>query len=118
MKFLKRLAAWWDGWVGDRDLEIAIRGAINDLGLRGGSARLSNVRLVAVQRPGWRQIFCFDAAVNVGTIDVPSLRSYYGLLLQDERYRKTDIRVFEVPIERLELLDQWAEGMLRLRNVK
>ncbi len=58
---LRNLRERWNDWCGDREMELAIRKHLNENGFFGGTATLRNVRLVAVQRPGWLQVFRFEA---------------------------------------------------------
>ncbi len=112
-----RLQEWWNSWVGDRETERAIRDALTRLGLKGSSAKLSGVRLVAVKRPGWLQVFYFDASVNLGSQEEPQPRTYFGLLRQDERYNRMEIRVLNSTAERRKLFQEWSDGLLQLKNL-
>jgi hypothetical protein len=112
---IRRLAQKWNGWVGNRDMERAIRSALTRQGLRGSAAQFSQVRLVAIQRPGWLQVYSFDAAWEyTGNGPSPS-RGVFGLVRQDERFNRTEIQFFETTVARSELLEQWSEGLIRLR---
>ena len=60
-ELLGNLRKRWNDWCGDREMELAIRKHLTKNGFFGGTAKLQNVRLVAVQRPGWLQVFRFEA---------------------------------------------------------
>jgi hypothetical protein len=115
LKFLKRLTEKWNGWVGDRDMENAMRGALTRKGLRGKAAQFSRVRLVAVQRPGWLQVYTFDAAWEEKDEVTGHAIRVFGLVRQDERYNKTEVQFFDTTSARSVLLNQWADGLSRLR---
>ncbi len=51
-------------------MEIAIRRHLTESGFFGPTAKLQNVRLVAVQRPGWLQVYRFEALARVRPDDV------------------------------------------------
>lgn len=113
LKLLKRIAVKWANWVGDRDMELAIRDALTRDGLRGKAAKISKVRLVAVKRPGWLQIYSFDAVWVEDAVETPS-PPVFGLVRQDERYNRTEVRIHTSVTARNQLLRQWSEGLTRL----
>ena len=116
LSILKGLADRWAGWLGDRDLEQAIRRQLTDDGYFGDSARLKDVRLVAVERPGWLQVLVFSAEAREATENSDySLLS--GIVRQDERYNRLEIRIFQKRFERNELFESWSEGLVRLRRL-
>ena len=69
IELLKNLRQRWNDWCGDRDMELAIRKHLSENGFFGGTAKLQNVRLVAVQRPGWLQVFRFEATARLRVDD-------------------------------------------------
>jgi hypothetical protein len=96
-------------------MEHAIRNALTRQGLRGSTAQFSYVRLVAIQRPGWLQVYSFDAVWEQTLSEPGSLRGVFGLVRQDERFNRTEIQFFETAAARTVLLEQWSEGLIRLR---
>ena len=107
--WIKRVSEKWSGWVGDRDLEVAIRGFLNGRGYLGATTQFKEFRLVQIERPGWKQKFRF---VIIATIaepefdddDVTELPSsstakrkcrLVGHVEQDERYRQCKIEISE-----------------------
>ena len=123
MSFLKRIRDRWDAWSGDREMEMQIRRHLSDNGYFGNTAKLSDIRLVAVQRPGWLQVFRFTAEarrrVEVAD-DAPDPPAVYdtlhGLLRDDARGKDTRIRVFTDAEERRELFERWSDGLLVMRG--
>ena len=123
-QFLKSLREKWSNWSGDRDLEVAIRRHLTNNGLYGGTAQLQNVRLAAVQRPGWLQVYRFDAWARVmpstGHDEGPDLpaeyKQLYGLVREDIRYDQTAVRTFETPDARRQLFNEWSVDLIQLRG--
>jgi hypothetical protein len=124
MSWIKHLRERWNNWVGDHDMELSIRRHLTQNGYFGGTAKLQNVRLVAVQRPGWLQVFRFEATVRVrppesSVEDADPDAEYhdvYGLIREDARKDESSIRVFRDETERSELFTRWSEDLICLRG--
>ena len=121
--WLKHLKERWDNWTGDRDMELAIRQHLNQEGYFGGTAKVQQLKLVAVQRPGWLQIFRFEVIARVqAEIDderpdpKAEYRTLYGLIRDDFRSNVSDIRVFTEEDERRNLFSRWSVGLICLRG--
>ena len=129
---LRNLRERWNNWCGDREMELAIRKHLNENGFFGGTATLRNVRLVAVQRPGWLQVFRFEALARVRpdepadeTADQeldpdqkPQYRQLFGLVRDDIRHKMNSVRVFEDEDQRRELFANWSEDLICLRGAQ
>ena len=116
MRFLRQLAEKWTNWLGDRDLDLALRKHLNEQGFLGESAQFSQLRLVAVQRPGWLQVYTFTAQAKSRLNASDQQQSLFGIVRQDERFNRMEIRVFSVLGERTQLVEQWSDGLIRLRR--
>ena len=123
LAFIKHLRKRWEDWCGDHEMETAIRKHLTHNGFFGGTARLRNVRLVAVQRPGWLQVFRFDATVRVrpeeeheGVDPEAEYREVFGLVKDDIRHKLNTVRFFEKEDERIELFARWSDGLICLRG--
>lgn len=122
--FLKSLKEKWDNWTGDHDMEVAIKKHLSANGYYGGSAKLQNVRLVAVQRPGWLQVYRFEvvARIQVDQTEGPEPEAVYenlfGLVREDARKSQTSIRVFKRSDQRRELFLRWSEDLIQLRGAQ
>ena len=124
LAFLKHLRKRWEDWCGDHEMETTIRKHLTQNGFFGGTARLRNVRLVAVQRPGWLQVFRFDATVRVkpeneevdGVVPEAEYREVFGLVKDDIRHKVNTVRVFEEEEQRVELFARWSDGLICLRG--
>ena len=124
MKWLKHLRQRWDDWCGDRDMELAIRQHLSRNGYFGGTAKFRAVRLVAVQRPGWLQVYRFEASARVAAEtdddqpDAPPVyEELFGLVRDDLRHKISDVRVFRREDDRRSLFTRWSDGMICLRGV-
>ena len=122
--WIKYFADRWNDWCGDREMELAIRRHLNQNGYFGNTARLQGVRLVAVQRPGWLQIYRFDATARVRpqneSDETPDEEAeygkLYGLVRDDIRHKMNSVRVFENEDERKQLFAIWSEDLICLRG--
>ena len=120
---MRHLRQRWADWCGDREMEVAIRRCLSDQGYYGAGARLQQVRLVAVQRPGWVQIYRFEATARVAVAvddDAPEPAAQYhqlfGLIRDDARAGPARVRVFRAAEERKALFIRWAEDLICLRG--
>jgi hypothetical protein len=145
LNFFKSIREKWENWSGDRELEHAIRRHLSANGHYGGTAKLQNVRLAAVQRPGWLQVYRFDVVARVipvltvkdidenldGDTDdhtgedasdevlenrPPEYSKLYGLVREDVRHDITTIRTFDNPEARRELFVHWSDNLIQLRS--
>ena len=123
--FLKHLTQRWNDWCGDADMEKSIRSHLTENGYFGQTAKLANVRLVAVQRPGWLQVFRFEATARKQLPEqenAPELEAEYsklfGLVKDDIRHNVNTIRVFDDQAQRKELFGRWSEDLICLRGAQ
>lgn len=117
--FWKKLTTKWSNWIGDRDLEILLRTRLKGRGYRGDSARFEAVRLVAIQRPGWVQVFSFQAIVRQSQkLEEQSEveETLYGLVRQDERSNRADVEFFTDRSARRRLFKDWSQDLITLRG--
>ncbi|QDU90029.1 hypothetical protein Pla175_34280 [Pirellulimonas nuda] len=104
VNLLRRLS----DWVGDRHLDTAIRDALRRDGYGVHMAAIRDVRLSAVERPGWVQVYTFwvettDAARQ--PIEV------FGVSLNDGRQIGTEVFLSPDPMARDAQFAQWSTGM-------
>ena len=122
--WIKHLKERWENWTGDRDMEIAIRKHLCKEGYFGHTAKVQQLKLVAVQRPGWLQVFRFEVIARVRpeieSDDQPDAaaeyHTLYGLVRDDIRHDVSDIRVFESESDRRNLFSRWSDGLICLRG--
>ena len=62
--WFSKLSQRWAGWISDSDLERSLRAHLSRRGYYGDTAKFISFRLVAIERPGWLQVYSFsvDAA--------------------------------------------------------
>lgn len=95
--------------IGNKVVEKDLREYLNAHGYSGHSAVLRDVNLVAIQRPGWTQIFSFRVRAKAvldenaldDDVDEPDdavssdvghgWHEFYGACLDDERYGRFDV---------------------------
>ena len=123
---LKSLGEKWKNYLGDRETEVEIRKHLIKNGLAGKSAKILNYKLIAVQRPGWVQIYRFEILASAyleddesdavaSSMQTQELQMLYGLTKDDGRAR-TKIRTFDNREDRISLFEEWSDGMLILRR--
>lgn len=100
-------------WQGNRATEKDIRDWLDRSGYYGNSARFDYVELHAIQRPGWLQIFRFACQAKSADNQCQYL---FGVVRDDERYRRNEIEVFATEGQRRVLMDQWSEGLIVRRS--
>lgn len=108
MAFLEESRRRWRSYTGDRDLELAIRAKLRGRGLLGQRATILDARLIAVQRPGWLQLYSFTVDAND-----PDGRDHrlYGLARLDERSR-SEIELFAGESDRDLQAREWSRGLV------
>lgn len=128
LSLLKHFQKRWSDWVGDHETEMAIRRHLSDNGYFGKTAKIQDFKLVAVQRPGWVQVYQFTVRVRVRP-DAPEsewdesegpdeaiYEDRFGIVKDDTRGTKLRIRTFDNRDEREVLFQEWAEDLLQLRR--
>ena len=106
-------------------MEQAIRRHLNENGYYGNMAKLARVRLAAVARPGWIQVYQFTATARIRTDDIddddsperePAYAELFGVIRDDARAGKSELRVFEDESQRREIFERWSDGLIRTRG--
>lgn len=124
--WFQHLKQRWADWCGDRDMEVAIRKHMTESGFYGQSAKIQNVRLIAVQRPGWLQVYRFEAMVRMKPKGEdlenpqadPQYRHVSGLVKDDIRFRVQTVRTFNSERDRRACFAEWSEGLICLRGAQ
>ena len=110
--------------IGNRVTEKDLREWLNEKGYSGRSAKIEELELHAIQRPGWLQVFRFGVEVKVTNAELMEASDSTrwlkrcGVIVDDERRKrnKTQIWMFEDEIERQALLDEVSRDLLVLRR--
>ena len=114
--WLQGLQKRWSGWVSDRDMERTMRARLTGLGYYGDTATFASVKLVAIQRPGWVQVYSFSAEARRRNVDERQVVQLFGLVKQDERCHRCEVEAFEDAWRRNALYQLWTEDLIRLRR--
>ena len=123
--FFSQIRESWANWTGDSEMDSAIRRGLSTAGYFGNTAKIRNFRLVAVQRPGWLQVFRFEATARLRLQiieDAPDPPAEYvdlfGLIREDVRKNDTMVRFYQNADERTEMFARWSEDLIVLRGGK
>ena len=106
-RWIDKLRKSWADWVGDRDMQLKILAALRKRGLDSRNAAIEDVCLVAIERPGWRQIYAFEC--------VSGQLRVFGMASMDER-RVDVVEVFDNREQRDRELVASAGGMILHRR--
>lgn len=108
---LRELLERWKTWLGDRDLEHAIR---NEL-VRGGyprqASRIVDAQMVAIERPGWVQVWRFRVETNRDNEPI----TLHGAARDDGRHG-TEVLLSVEPQPVAVQLASWCEGLIVRRH--
>ena len=103
-QWLTKLREKWNGYVGDRELELAIRREMVQRGLA-RSSPIREVRLAAIERPGWIQVYEFQVQ------DLNSRTRWFGVARDDGR-KGTEVALFDHADLRDTQFRAWSQGMI------
>ena len=107
--------------IGNKVTEKDIRDWLDANGFVGRTAKINDLELHAIRRPGWLQIFRFE--LDVLRAEQPDAASqqrhkYFGVVRDDERERvaskRTIVMLFDEEQGRQEKLDELSEGLIQL----
>ncbi|MEM6329441.1 MAG: hypothetical protein AAF790_04240 [Planctomycetota bacterium] len=112
---LGTLLKQWLDWTGDADLTRAIRGELRRQQLAVNAAKIREVRLVAIERPGWVQVRRF----RVETLDREKQPlTLLGLARDDGRKNRIEVLLTASRAELGRRLDVWCDGLLRTSRAR
>jgi hypothetical protein len=108
---LRYLLDKWQNWIGDSSLELAIRKELVRQGFPRQASRILDARMVAIQRPGWVQVWRF----RVDTKQAGERVTLFGAARDDGRTGtkvliSTQLDVVEQQIHK------WSEGLILRRR--
>lgn len=110
--------------IGNRVTERDVRKWLDANGYFGSSARISDLELHAISRPGWIQVFRFSVTAKRRPGSPPAFSNntlaewdtVFGCVRDDERERRpgrqTQIVSFETVEDRDQQLELWSEGLI------
>ena len=97
---------------GNKSAEKDIRDWLNENQYYGNSAQFVEIELHAIRRPGWLQVFRFEAKVKTVADEWVQL---YGAMRSDERYGDPQMFASQQVTARDEQLATWSENMITQR---
>lgn len=104
----------WNNWTGDKRLTEAIRRELRANGYAVNAAQTLNVRLAAIERPGWVQVYRFAVETTTNPENATEKRavSLLGLSRDDGRKSRIEVLLTEDEAVWQERLDTWSEGLI------
>ena len=107
----------WQDWTGDKRLEQAIHRELRRLGYAVHAGKIRDVRLAAIQRPGWVQVCQFRVETATNEENPHSRREVvlHGLSRDDGRKPRIEILLTEDQGEWRERYATWSEGLITRR---
>ena len=97
----------WKNWVGDRSLELAIRKQLVKQGYPRQASRIIEPRMIAIQRPGWVQVWRFRVETKHNGQPI----TLCGAARDDGRVgTKVLISTESAAVQRQ--LAEWSEGLI------
>jgi len=105
----------WKNWIGDAELERAIRNELVRLGFPRQASQLHNTRLYAIQRPGYVQVWSFEVDTNRNSESL----QLYGAARDDTRNEgRKAASVVISPNQSVvsQQLEEWSEGLIVRRR--
>ena len=105
--------------IRNRVTEKDIRAWMDQNGFYGSSADIHNLELHAIERPGWVQVFSFEASVKSRGESEHPWRELYGAVKDDERRRgsnKTKVALFGSIEQRSVKLEHWSQGLIAKKS--
>ncbi|TWT41438.1 hypothetical protein [Botrimarina hoheduenensis] len=114
---LKRFLQWLSDWTGDSDLDRAIHAQLRRDGYAVHAAQIREVRLAAIQRPGWVQVYRFAVETHTAPQNPHQKRPVVllGLSREDGRESRIEVLLTEDEAVWRERLEIWSEGLIRRR---
>ena len=95
--------------IGNKCIEKDIRDWLSIHGYYGNSAKVHELELHAIKRPGWLQVFRFtvEAKSKAGKWE-----KLFGTARDDERYKDLTIKAFSSRQRQQQLLNDWSSGLI------
>lgn len=95
--------------IGNKSSEKDIRDWLSQNGYIGKTAQFTEMELHAIKRPGWLQVFRFEAICITAEGNKAQL---FGAMKSDERYGDPQIQVDGDLAARDQQLAIWSEGLI------
>ena len=99
--------------ISNKCVEKDIRDWLSQNGYFGNSAKIRELELHAIKRPGWLQVFRFTVEAKTRGGQWIKL---HGSARDDERYQDLKIKVFTAKQQQQQLLSEWSSGLIRRQS--
>lgn len=111
--FSKLFQSWAD-WTGDKRLAEAIRRELRRQSYAVNAAQIRDVRLAAIERPGWVQVYRFAVETTTNQENPHAKRPVVllGLSRDDGRKPRIEVLLTEDEAAWRERLDEWSDGLI------
>ena len=109
---LRHLLQQWRDWTGDKLLDRAIRAELRRLGFASATAKIRDVRLAAIQRPGWVQVYRFGVETTIKTVSGSRPVTLVGLSREDGRQSRTEVLLTEDQAIWRARFEEWSDGLI------
>lgn len=105
----------WSDWTGDKRLTQAIRAELRRQVYAVSAAEIREVRLAAIQRPGWVQVYKFRVETRTNEENPHTRREVvlHGLSREDGRQSRIEVLLTEEEACWQTRLDEWSDGLIR-----
>lgn len=97
--------------IGNKVTEKDIRDYLTENGYYGRTAKIVDLKLVAVQRPGWLQVFRFDLRAKQQDGDWVEL---FGTCRDDEAAKLFEVSLSQDATARDLQIEAWSDGLIAL----
>lgn len=112
---LKQLFQRLSDWTGDTHLTKAIHAELRRGGYAVNAAEVREVRLAAIERPGWVQVYRFSVETSTNPENPHERRPVVllGLSRDDGRKSRIEVLLTEDEAAWRARLDAWSDGLIR-----
>ncbi len=97
--------------IGNRVIEKQLRSYLNDHGYASQTAQFSRIDLVAIQRPGWVQVFAFEVRAKERN---GGWNNLLGICRDDERFKQFEVEFGKEPDVCRDQLATWTTDLITL----
>lgn len=96
-------------------IEREIHQHLKQQGWKRKQYQLRGIELIAVERPGWKQIFQFELAVQTADQQAAWNGKHVQGLIRDDHRQGSELRLLADASEREAVLQVWGAGMIHRR---
>lgn len=98
--------------ITNRVTEKDLRDYLTDVGYFGRSAKIHELELVAIQRPGWVQVF----RVHLDAKHQDTGWAEFWAAIRDDERERFEVVLFDTEETRDVQIDEWSEGLVTVHH--